>query len=87
MPELPEPGSDRDAVRELEEALNAARRVLRPAELDAWQACVVFGETTTEAALRLGRSRAAVKMALSRATRRLREMFADPAAGAADNSG
>lgn len=58
---------------ELDEVLACAEQTLSPAEYEAWLACRVFGSTSQEAATALGRSADAVKMANSRATRRLRE--------------
>ena len=64
-----------DAVQvlELDEILTLAREALSPTEYDAWLACRVFGATSKEAARTLGRSSNAIKMASSRASRRLQQ--------------
>ena len=74
-PDASYPMDDPATNLELEEVLDRAVEVLSPAEYDAWLACRVFGSTSKEAATALGRSPDAVKMASSRATRRLRDAF------------
>ncbi len=74
-PDAINPAGDPAKNLELEEVLARAEEVLSPSEYDAWLACRVFGSTSKEAAAALGRSPDAIKMASSRATRRLREAW------------